>query len=258
MEEDSRSDSGVSTLRSDGARSSGDERSGSRSSAVSDERAGSQSAEPDIKIVGTVERSLSSQFYKSHHGPGMTDRHNIALPPNSLSGNSKVTTSPHVMLLLGQLSYAIKTQENWPLQHLPLCSRLTELCCRSAPRPLPLPLPPVSPLPTPARSPAVPGSLGRCSPPVLPAESVRPTSRGRCRPRDQPGVFASSAEAGRTAELSGPRTSPPRHRPPAGEGEADCSGERQSAQVRLPTLILGSDWLGSCCCYASSLKPQCS
>ena len=114
MEEDSRSDSGVSTLRSDGARSSGDERSGSRSSAVSDERAGSQSAEPDIKIVGTVERSLSSQFYKSHHGPGMTDRHNIALPPNSLSGNSKVTTSPHVMLLLGQLSYAIKNQLKAP------------------------------------------------------------------------------------------------------------------------------------------------
>jgi hypothetical protein len=34
---DDRSDSGLSTLRSDGARSSGDERSGSRSSAVSDE-----------------------------------------------------------------------------------------------------------------------------------------------------------------------------------------------------------------------------
>ena len=38
MEEDNRSDSGVSTLRSDGARSSGDERSGSRSSAISDDR----------------------------------------------------------------------------------------------------------------------------------------------------------------------------------------------------------------------------
>ena len=38
MEDDSRSDSGVSTLRSDGARSSGDERSGSRSSALSDDR----------------------------------------------------------------------------------------------------------------------------------------------------------------------------------------------------------------------------
>ena len=38
MEDDSRSDSGVSTLRSDGARSSGDERSGSRSSAISDDR----------------------------------------------------------------------------------------------------------------------------------------------------------------------------------------------------------------------------
>jgi hypothetical protein len=38
MEDDARSDSGVSTLRSDGARSSGDERSGSRSSAISDDR----------------------------------------------------------------------------------------------------------------------------------------------------------------------------------------------------------------------------
>ena len=38
MEDDTRSDSGVSTLRSDGARSSGDERSGSRSSALSDDR----------------------------------------------------------------------------------------------------------------------------------------------------------------------------------------------------------------------------
>ena len=57
MEEDSRSDSGVSTLRSDGARSSGDERSGSRSSALSDDRSGSRpsaSSEPDIKIVGSV------------------------------------------------------------------------------------------------------------------------------------------------------------------------------------------------------------
>jgi hypothetical protein len=40
MEDDARSDSGVSTLRSDGARSSGDERSGSRSSAISDDRWG--------------------------------------------------------------------------------------------------------------------------------------------------------------------------------------------------------------------------
>ena len=68
MEEDSRSDSGVSTLRSDGARSSGDERSGSRSSAISDERSGSRpsaqtSADPDIKIVGTV----PSQHYRHRH-----------------------------------------------------------------------------------------------------------------------------------------------------------------------------------------------
>merc|ERR550517_1222133 len=59
MEDDRVSDSGVSTLRSDGARSSGDERSGSRSSALSDDRSGSRpsastSAEPDIKIVATV------------------------------------------------------------------------------------------------------------------------------------------------------------------------------------------------------------
>ena len=40
MEDDRVSDSGVSTLRSDGARSSGDERSGSRSSALSDDRCG--------------------------------------------------------------------------------------------------------------------------------------------------------------------------------------------------------------------------
>ena len=94
MEEDSRSDSGVSTLRSDGARSSGDERSGSRSSAVSDERSGGASGEPDVKIVGTVERTSSvpvtaSQFYSrqpAHHLPAMADRHNVALPPNSLSG----------------------------------------------------------------------------------------------------------------------------------------------------------------------------
>ena len=97
MEEDSRSDSGVSTLRSDGARSSGDERSGSRSSAVSDERSAA-SAEPDIKIVGTVPGvpGLSSQFYsrqpqpqpQPHHLPTMSDRHNVALPPNSLSGKT--------------------------------------------------------------------------------------------------------------------------------------------------------------------------
>ena len=88
MEEDSRSDSGVSTLRSDGARSSGDERSGSRSSALSDGQTrpgSSHSAEPDIKIVGTVPaRDLSaSQFYP--RTPTMADhRHNIGLPPNSL------------------------------------------------------------------------------------------------------------------------------------------------------------------------------
>ena len=97
MEEDRSSDSGVSTLRSDGARSSGDERSGSRSSAVSDERSAA-SAEPDIKIVGTVPGvpGLSSQFYsrqpqsqpQPHHLPTMSDRHNVALPPNSLSGKT--------------------------------------------------------------------------------------------------------------------------------------------------------------------------
>ena len=59
MEEDCRSDSGVSTLRSDGARSSGDERSGSRSSAVSDARPGPSphQPDPDIRIVGTVPAS---------------------------------------------------------------------------------------------------------------------------------------------------------------------------------------------------------
>ena len=101
MEEDSRSDSGVSTLRSDGARSSGDERSGSRSSAVSDERSAA-SAEPDIKIVGTVPGvpGVSSQFYsrqsqpQPHHLPTMSDRHNIALPPNSLSGKTILRQSP--------------------------------------------------------------------------------------------------------------------------------------------------------------------
>ena len=96
MEEDSRSDSGVSTLRSDGARSSGDERSGSRSSAVSDERSAA-SAEPDIKIVGTVP-GVSSQFYSrqppAHHLTAMSDRHNIALPPNSLSGKTVLRLSP--------------------------------------------------------------------------------------------------------------------------------------------------------------------
>ena len=84
MEEDGRSDSGVSTLRSDGARSSGDERSGSRSSALSDERTSRPSSlappDPDIKIVGTVpgRAELASQYLAR---PGMTDpRH---LPPLS-------------------------------------------------------------------------------------------------------------------------------------------------------------------------------
>ena len=91
MEDDSRSDSGVSTLRSDGARSSGDERSGSRSSALSDDRwdtgtaltalptalhccrsgsrpSASASVEPDIKIVGTVAGSRDP-LQRSAAGP---------------------------------------------------------------------------------------------------------------------------------------------------------------------------------------------
>ena len=72
MEEDSRSDSGVSTLRSDGARSSGDERSGSRSSAISDERSGSRPSaqtpgDPDIKIVATVPSHPSYSAYRHRH-----------------------------------------------------------------------------------------------------------------------------------------------------------------------------------------------
>ena len=79
MEEDSRSDSGVSTLRSDGARSSGDERSGSRSSAISDERSGSRpsaqnSADPDIKIVGTV--TSQSSYYRHSRGPETSESYN--------------------------------------------------------------------------------------------------------------------------------------------------------------------------------------
>ena len=105
MEEDSRSDSGVSTLRSDGARSSGDERSGSRSSAISDERSGSrpsaQTADPDIKIVGTVpshpysayrHRHLETSDPRGHHpghqrpGGGMAGDPRHAAAMSSLSG----------------------------------------------------------------------------------------------------------------------------------------------------------------------------
>ena len=71
MEDDSRSDSGVSGLRSDGARSSGDERSGSRSSALSDDRSGSRPsaqtpADPDIKIVGTVPGNSPAPSHAPH------------------------------------------------------------------------------------------------------------------------------------------------------------------------------------------------
>ena len=101
MEEDSRSDSGVSTLRSDGARSSGDERSGSRSSAISDERSGSRpsaqtSADPDIKIVGTVpsqyrhrhpETSEAERYPRGHQrGGGMAGDPRHAAAMSSLSG----------------------------------------------------------------------------------------------------------------------------------------------------------------------------
>ena len=92
---------------------------------MSDERSASASAEPDIKIVGTVERS--SQYYSrppSHHLPAMSDRHNIALPPNSLSGLPPAHSpypgvSPHLvpqasaaaLLQYSQLSqYQVRTE----------------------------------------------------------------------------------------------------------------------------------------------------
>ena len=79
MEEDGRSDSGVSTLRSDGARSSGDERSGSRSSALSDERAASRpsASEPDIKIVGSVPGRGDLAHYYARQ-PAMADPRQLA------------------------------------------------------------------------------------------------------------------------------------------------------------------------------------
>ena len=86
MEDDSRSDSGVSTLRSDGARSSGDERSGSRSSALSDERSGSRpSSEPDIKIVGSVPGTSgpSTAHFRPTNNPreDYRDRHRQSADP---------------------------------------------------------------------------------------------------------------------------------------------------------------------------------
>ena len=127
MEEDSRSDSGVSTLRSDGARSSGDERSGSRSSAVSDERSAA-SAEPDIKIVGTVERTVSSQYYRQN----MSDRHNLALPPTSLPGLAPAhshypAVSPHLVpqaSAAALLQYSQLSQLSQYQQHLAAAAAL--------------------------------------------------------------------------------------------------------------------------------------
>ena len=87
MEEDGRSDSGVSTLRSDGARSSGDERSGSRSSALSDERAASRpsASEPDIKIVGSVPGRGDLAHYYARQ-PAMADPRQLAgLSPTTLA-----------------------------------------------------------------------------------------------------------------------------------------------------------------------------
>ncbi len=128
MEEDSRSDSGVSTLRSDGARSSGDERSGSRSSAISDERSGSRpsaqtSAEPDIKIVGTV----PSQYRHRHPETSEAERYPRGHPGHQRAGGGMAGDPRHAAAmssLSGAQLSALAAAAHYGPQHGALPSHL--------------------------------------------------------------------------------------------------------------------------------------
>jgi len=128
MEEDSRSDSGVSTLRSDGARSSGDERSGSRSSAISDERSGSRpsaqtSAEPDIKIVGTV----PSQYRHRHPETSEAERYPRGHPGHQRPGGGMAGDPRHAAAmssLSGAQLSALAAAAHYGPQHGALPSHL--------------------------------------------------------------------------------------------------------------------------------------